>query len=106
VTKQKTVVEVFTEACAAFYRAISELDQVAVPRGGDLQHEAYKATGALQKTLDAAVKDWNGEEELPPVSLCAGADSWESWAAKCEKYAAGLEPGGYCTECLLAKGRA
>lgn len=100
--KQKTETEIFVETCAGVYRAITELDQVATPQGdNDLQREAWKAVGALQKTLDTAIKYWNDEGELPRVGLCATAGKFQDDG--CEIYAVGLEPGGYCAECSRAK---
>jgi hypothetical protein len=104
--KQKTDTEIFVETCAGIYRAITELDQVARPHGGDdLQREAWKATGALQKTLDTAIKYWNEERELPRISLCASVGNFYL-TDKCDIYAAGLATGGFCAECSRVKGRA
>jgi hypothetical protein len=102
-TITKTELQIFIETAAGFWRAIGELDQVAAPHGGDdLQREAHKAYGALKKTLDTAIRNWNdmGTSEYPPIAQCASAAHYVPWKTDaCEIYIAGPGTGGYCEAC-------
>ncbi len=100
--------------CRGFYRAITELDNVAAPHSElDLQREAYKACGTLQKTLDAALEDWNSgsydeSENGPQIVECKGNGSgeYQEWSTatareRCDVYTVANES-GLCGDCLAA----
>jgi hypothetical protein len=100
----QTELQMFIETAAGFWRAIGELDQVAanVIGSDDLQREAHSAGQKLQKTLDTAIRDWNGmlDSEHPPVSLCRSQSHYVPWQTDaCEIYIAGPGTGGYCEAC-------
>ncbi len=99
--------------CRGFYRAITELDNVAAPHGSELQRDAHRFTGILQKTLDAALRDWSDgstdpEENGPKLVECKGNGSgpWDDWSnaatrEQCDVYAVENEA-GLCPDCLAA----
>ncbi len=100
--------------CRGIYRAITELDNVAAPRGeNDLQREAHKYTGILQKALDESLKYWNDgstdeSENGPQLVQCAGNGSgkiqeWSTAATRenCDVYTVANES-GLCDDCLAA----
>ena len=106
-TATKTELQVFIETAAGFWRAIGELDQDAARHGGDdLQREAYKACGTLQKTLDTAIRNWNdmGTSEYPQISQCASQAHYVPWNNDaCEIYTVAIWHAGYCPTCFSAK---
>jgi hypothetical protein len=106
-TATKTELQIFIETAAGFWRAIGELDQVAARHGGDdLQREAYKHCGTLQKALDVAIRDWNGEldSEHPAVSVCVSQTRCVPWKTEaCEIYTVLASPDSYCPTCASAK---
>lgn len=100
--------------CRGIYRAITELDNVAAQHGAnELQRDAYKAIGALTKTLDAALRDWNSgsfdeSENGPQIVECKGngAGPWQDWSneatrERCDVYTVANES-GLCNDCLAA----
>ena len=101
-------------ACRGFYRAITELDQVAAPHGSDLQREAYTTCGRLQKTLDAAIREWSDwstdpAENGPKLRECAanGSGKLPEWSTvktreDCDIYTVENES-GLGPDCLAAK---
>lgn len=111
-TTQKET-EAMILACAGFYRAITELDNVARPHHPtvDLEREAHKATGILQKALDAALKDWNEgsydeSENGPKIIECKGNGSGPYLpfrTEQCESYT--IDPAGLCPSCATAKAK-
>lgn len=100
--------------CRGLYRAITELDNVAAPHSEcELQRDAYKACGTLQKTLDAALKDWNSgsyeeSENGPQIVECKGNGSgeYQEWSTvatreRCDVYTVANDS-GLCDDCLAA----
>jgi hypothetical protein len=109
---EKSELQIQIDTAAGFYRAITELDNVAATHGNDLQRAALEAVRTLQKTLNKNIANWNGElgdddQPLnPQLTLCAGVESWEPWARreKCDVYIV-TTGGPMCQECTARKAR-
>jgi hypothetical protein len=105
---KKSALQIEIETAAGFYRAITELDNVAAPHGSDLQRKAHSFTGKLQHDLDYEIEMWNeeGDPEHPRLALCAGVESWEPWAKrdKCDVYVV-VHGGPMCQSCTAQKAR-
>lgn len=110
-TATASEIKTMIATCRGIYRAITELDQVAAPRGAnELQRDAFRACGDLQKKLDAALADWNLESELPTDDIveCDGNGSgkyaeWSTSATRenCDTYTL-RNDSGLCNDCLAA----
>jgi hypothetical protein len=106
-TLAKTPTQIFIETAAGFWRAIGELADLSNRCGAahSLQREAAKVEATLQKTLDAAIEDWNEEatEADLRISLCESQVRFAPWISECETYTVDHNNGRYCLPCAEAK---
>ena len=105
-TLAKAPTQIFIETAAGLCRAIGELADVSNRNGAhSLQREAAKVEATLQKTLDAAIEEWNEEatEADLRISLCESQVRFAPWISECETYTVYHDNGRYCLPCAEAK---
>ena len=105
-TLAKTPTQIFIETAAGFWRAIGELAEVSNRDGAQsLQREAADVEAMVQKTLDAAIEEWNEEatEGDLRISLCESQVRFAPWISECETYTVDHDNGRYCLPCAAAK---